>query len=96
MFSFTEKTYKIFRIVFCVLACLCVAATVVIGALFGFLWALVCIAGACVFGILMMLSKGRSEPKPPASPDFMNTDEENEAIRRAQPPHDGPQDGSDQ
>ena len=75
---------KILRTVFCVLACVCVAATVPIGIFFGW-YCLFPIAGALVCAIAMTWTKEVSEPKPKPRPDFMNSDEENERINRGGP-----------
>ena len=69
----------VLRTIFCILSVLCVAASVVIGMIFGLLWALVCVAGAAVFAGLMLLAK-REKPAPDEKPDFMKSDEENRAI----------------
>ena len=68
----------VLRTIFCILSVLCVAAAVVIGMIFGLLWALVCIAGAAVFAGLMLLAK--REKAAPEKPDFMKSEEENRAI----------------
>ena len=70
------------RIVFCILSCACVAAAVPIGIFFEW-WCLVPIAAAGIFALLMIAAKnGFSRPKKEVKTDFMNTDEENERIRR--------------
>lgn len=72
---------KILRITFCILSCICVASCILVAVFFG-LWALVPFGGAIVFGGLMFAAKNnfrREKPKPKT--DFMNSDEENEAIR---------------
>ncbi len=71
---------KILRIVFCVLACLFAAASMVIGMIFGLMWFLIIVACAGIFVILMFLTKQKSEPQEPPRPDFMNSDEENAKI----------------
>ena len=78
------KALVILRIVFCVLACNCAAVAVPIGIFFEW-WCLVPVAGACAFGVAMLMLKNaaaRAEVKPHT--DFMNTDEENEKIRTEQ------------
>lgn len=72
---------KILRIVFCILSCLCVAASVFIGVYYGLQWCLITLAGAILFGAGMFLAKNKSEPKQ-RSTDFMNSDAENEQIRK--------------
>ena len=74
-----EAMKAVLRTIFCILSVLCVAAAVVVGMIFGLLWALVCIAGAAVFAGLMLLAK-REKPAPEEKPDFMKSDEENRAI----------------
>ena len=72
---------KILRITFCILSVVCVTACVPVAALFG-LWALIPLGGAFLFGGLMFGAKNnfrREKPKPKT--DFMNSEEENEAIR---------------
>ena len=73
---------KYLRIIFCVLACISVAATIPVGVLTGSMtWALIPIAAACAFVLLMLFAKNKSTPKPPAAPDFMNSPEENAKLR---------------
>ena len=74
-----EAMKAVLRTIFCILSVLCVAAAVVIGMIFGLLWALVCIAGAAVFAGLMLLAK-REKAAPEEKPDFMKSEEENRAI----------------
>ena len=74
-----EAMKAVLRTIFCILSVLCVAAAVVIGMIFGLLWALICIAGAAVFAGLMLLAK-REKPAPEEKPDFMKSEEENRAI----------------
>ena len=69
----------IFRTIFCILSVACLAVAVVIGMIFGLVWALVCIAGAAVFAGLMFLMK-RERRTPEEHPDFMKSEEENRAI----------------
>ena len=76
-----KSLMKILRITFCILSCLCVAVCVPIAVFFG-LWALVPAGGAVVFGFLMVAAKNNfRREKPLPKTDFMNTDEENKAIR---------------
>lgn len=73
---------RIFRIVFCVLACLFVAAVIPVGAILGLRWGIACAAAACVFGVLTVLLRNAQAKKVlPTVPDFMNSPEENEKIR---------------
>ena len=74
---------KTLRIAFCILSCLCVLAVVPAGIFWGW-YCLLFVLGAGLFALGMLLCKRASEPKAPPVTDFMNTDEENEAIRRAQ------------
>ena len=52
--------FKTLRIVFCVLACMCAAATIFIFAYFSF-WGFLPLGGACVFAALMFWSKTLQE-----------------------------------
>lgn len=72
---------KIMRIVFCILACLCVLAAVPIGILCDVIYLVVDLFVALAFGGAMLLCKKRSEPVQRTT-DYMNSEEENETIRR--------------
>ena len=72
---------KVLRIVFCILACLCVAAIVPVAVFFEW-YCLLCVGGAVLFGGGMFLMRRLMQPKPLPKPDFMNSDEENERINR--------------
>ena len=78
--------FRALRTVFCILACLCVAAAALVGTFFGLLYALIAVAAALVFGILMLVFKDgnpfRKEQELPKT-DFMNSEEENEKIRKS-------------
>ena len=75
---------KTLRIIFCILACVCAAAAVPIGILFEW-WCIIPVAGAIAFTLAMFMAKNASSPKEDKiEVDFMNTDEENEKIRREQ------------
>lgn len=70
------------RVTFCILACICTATAVPIGIFFEW-WCLVPVAAAFLFAALMMMAKnGFIRSKKEVRTDFMNTDEENEKIRR--------------
>lgn len=72
---------KILRIVSCVLACLSVAAIVPVGIFSNLVFITIPIACAALFAFIMFFARSKSAPAPPAEVDFMNTDEENAAIR---------------
>lgn len=72
---------KFFQITFCLLACACVIAAVPLGAFCGLDWCLVALLAAAVFAALMTLAKSAFR-KRELRPDFMNSAEENEAIRK--------------
>ena len=86
---FTVKLMKVITTIFCVLACLFVAAAIPIGAFFGWIWFLVLAACAALCACIMVLAKKRSAPEEPARPDFMNTDEENRRINEENRGQDG-------
>ena len=71
---------KILRIAFCILACLCLAASILLGIFFGILWFLVAIAAAALFALCMFFCKKRSEPAeaPPAAGYFENEEQREE------------------
>ena len=73
---------KTLRVVFCLLSCLCLAACVLVFVYFSY-WGFVCLGGAVLFGLLMLGAKNgfRRTPKPEKT-DYMNSEEENERIRR--------------
>ena len=72
---------KTLRVVFCILACLCVLAVVPVGIFFGW-YCLIFVALAGLFAVAMLFCKRASEPKAPPAPDFMNSPEENAEILR--------------
>ena len=75
------NTMTVLRIVFCVLAGLCVAATVPVGIFFEW-WCIVPAVAAFAFALFMvMIKNASSRPAEKNHTDFMNTDEENEHIR---------------
>ncbi len=63
---------KILRIVFCILACLCVAAAVPVGIFFDLGYVFIPVAAAGLFAVLMAVAKGRSEAAPREGSDFMD------------------------
>ena len=72
----------ILRVTFCILACLCAACAVPIGIFFEW-WCLIPVVAAGVFAMLMFgAQNGFSRPKKEIRTDFMNSDEENEQIRK--------------
>ncbi len=72
-----------FRIFFCILSALCVAAVIPVAVLWG-LYCLIPLFGAFLFGFLMLLAKRDWKIRTPRveRPSFLNTPEENERIRR--------------
>ena len=71
---------KTLRIVFCILACLCVAASIFLGAFLGWAYFFIAVAAAVLFGGAMFFVKKKSEPVERRT-DFMNSPEENDKIR---------------
>lgn len=69
-----------FRIFFCILSCLCVAAAFPVGALCPLPYLLIPIGAAALFALLMMLCKNGIRRKPAPKPDFMRSDEENRRL----------------
>lgn len=74
--------YKILRVVFCLLACVCAAVTVLIFALFG-LYGFIPLGGAVLFAVLMFIFKNAQEREelkanpPPPKGDFITGKVEN-------------------
>ncbi|MBR7186596.1 MAG: hypothetical protein IKD43_03825 [Clostridia bacterium] len=75
---------KYLQIVSCILACICTATSVIVGIFFGFLYFAIFAIVAAAFALLMFFAKKKAEPPQPPRPDFMNTEEENAAIRKMQ------------
>lgn len=76
---------QIFQVIFCVLAVASVAAIFFLGAFLGWLYAFIGVGAAILFACLMLWCKnGNPFSRPPQEPhtDYMNTDEENEEIRK--------------
>ena len=77
------KIKTVFQIIFCILAVLAVVAASVLGILYGFLYFLAGAAVALIFAVLMFLMKSGGRKKAEPQVDFMNSDEENAAIRKS-------------
>ncbi len=75
IYPYPEEYMKILQIVFCVLACICVAAAVPVGIFFDLLYLLIPVAGAVLFGVLMVWCKNKTRPHEEKRKDFM--DDEN-------------------
>lgn len=70
--------------IFCILACVCVAAVVPIGIFFEW-YCIVPLGGAVLFGVLTVAAKNNfRREKPALKTDFMNSEEENERIRNGE------------
>lgn len=77
--------FRVLRIVFCILACLSVAAIIPVGVIWDFSFSLIPVGCALLFALLMFWVKdGNPFDKPKEEPhtDFMNSEEENEKIRK--------------
>lgn len=75
---------KVLRMIFCILACVCVAAVVPIGIFFEW-YCIVPLGGAVLFGVLTVAAKNNfRREKPAPKTDFMNSEEENERIRNGE------------
>lgn len=73
---------NVLRITFCIIACICVAAVVPVGIFFEW-YCLIPLCAAFVFGALTVAAKnGFRREKPAPKTDFMNSDEENDRIRK--------------
>lgn len=93
-----EAMRKILRIVFCILSVFFVLFAFFLGVWKGFVYALIGAAGALLFFVLMLFAKEGNFLKNPQEPhtDFMNSDEENEAILKSlQENNDDPPKGDD-
>ncbi len=75
---------KALRIVSCVLAALSLAAITPVGIFCPIEYISIPVVATGIFAAFMLLARRHSPPEPPQSVNFMNTDEENEAIRRHQ------------
>ena len=83
LYGILSGMFKILRIIFCILSAVSVAVAIPLLCLFG-LWGLIPVGTALLFGILMFAVKDGNpfkREKPAPKTDFMNTDEENRAIR---------------
>ncbi len=78
--------FRVLSIVFCVIACILIATAVVVGALVGIWWGVgeVVAAAFCVLLMLVFKNGNPFKRKKERKTDFMNTDEENEEIRKEQ------------
>lgn len=70
--------------IFCILACVCVAAVVPVGIFFEW-YCIIPLGGAVLFGVLTVAAKNNfRREKPAPKTDFMNSEEENERIRNGE------------
>lgn len=76
--------FSVLKVICCVIAALCVAAVIPLGAIFGWIACVSALAGAIVFGTLTVWLKDGNpfRKKEERKPDFMNSEEENEKIRQ--------------
>lgn len=75
---------KVLRMIFCILACVCVAAVVPVGIFFEW-YCIIPLGGAVLFGVLTVAAKNNfRREKPAPKTDFMNSEEENERIRNGE------------
>lgn len=68
--------FAFLRIFCCILAALCVAAVIPVGAFFGFTSSVFCVLGACVFFVLTVFCKNEQEKRNPQASEE-DTKEEN-------------------
>ena len=76
---------QIFQTIFCILSVLSAASVLLLGVLVGWLYAFIGVGATILFACLMLWCKnGNPFRKPPEEPhtDYMNTEEENEEIRK--------------
>ncbi len=71
---------SVLKQIFCYLSVLCVAASIVLGIIFGIVWFFGIVGVAALFAGLMFGMKRLETPKAPPKTDFMNSDEENKKI----------------
>ena len=86
------KMRKILQMIFCILSAISVVAAFFLGVFFGFGFALIGAAAALVFLLLTLWAKyGNPFRRPKEEPhtDFMNSEEENEMIRKQVSEKDG-------
>lgn len=62
--------------VFCILSALCAASAIIVGMLTNFLYALIVVAAAVLFAVLMLIVKRKLEPPAPKKRDFMDPEPE--------------------
>lgn len=77
---------KILRIVFCILSCACILAAIPVGICCDVAYLLVDLFAALAFGGAMLLCKRKTDASV-RSTDFMNSEEENERIRKENDRH---------
>ena len=75
---------KALRIVACVLACLSLAAITPVACFFPIEYVSIPVVATGVFALFMLLARRKTPPERAREVSFMNTDEENEAIRKEQ------------
>lgn len=76
--------FTVLKIICCIIAALCVAAVIPLGAIFGWAVCVSVLAGAVIFGALTFWLKDGNPftKKEERKPDFMNSEKENEKIRQ--------------
>lgn len=77
---------KILQMIFCVLSAISVVVAFFLGVFLDLPYALIGIAAALFFLVLTLFMKYGNPLRPPKEdpkPDFMNSDEENEVIRKS-------------
>ncbi len=67
--------YKILRQICCIIGVILLACCVLVGIFFGFEWALICVAGAILFGGLTVLFKNLDEKEISLKDNFIDSEE---------------------
>lgn len=81
LFHLSERKMKTLQIIFCILSCICVAASVFLGIFLGWEWFFLAAALAIVFGAGMFFVKAKGEPPEPKK-DFLSSDSETDAPKK--------------
>ncbi len=74
--------FQTLRILFTILSAICIAVVIPVGAIGGFVWAVLCAVAAFVFFLIMLYFKRKQEELDPENqnpqPDFFSPEQKNE------------------